>query len=370
MNAVRLYTPGPLTTSAAVKAVMQCDVGSRDGEFTARVRAVRAGLVALVAPQRASDYSAILLPGSGTYAIEATIGSVVPATGRLLVMANGAYGDRMAAIAARLGVPHDVVRVADDCTVEPAAVESALDARPEVTHVAVVHCETTTGILNPLAAIADVTRARGRALIVDGMSSVGALPIDMPALGIQYLIASSNKCLEGVPGLSFVVAERAALASAATVARSYSLDLEAQSRSLDADGQFRFTPPTHVVLAVAEALDELHDEGGVTARGARYARNQRCLVQAMRAVGFRPYLPVEVQGPIITTFHQPAAPFVFETFYQRLHDRGFVIYPGKLTAADTFRVGSIGQLFPRDMEALARAAQEVLDALGIRLRAA
>lgn len=370
MTPARLYTPGPLTTAVAVKAAMQRDVGSRDGEFTACVRAVRDRLVGLVAQTGAADYTAVLLPGSGTYAIEATIGSVVPASGRMLIMGNGAYGDRMAAIAARLGVPHDLVRIPDECTVEPAALDAALDARPEVTHVAVVHCETTTGILNPLAALAAVTRARGRTLIVDGMSSVGALPIDMPALGIQYLVASSNKCLEGVPGLSFVVAERAALERSAGQARSYSLDLVAQMRSLDADGQFRFTPPTHVVLALARALDELHDEGGVRARGARYARNQRCLVQAMRAVGFQTFLPAEVQGPIITTFRQPPPPFVFETFYQRLHDRGCVIYPGKLTVADTFRVGSIGQLFPRDMEALARAAQEVLGEMGISLRAA
>jgi 2-aminoethylphosphonate-pyruvate transaminase len=322
MNTKRLYTPGPLTTSETVKAAMLCDVGSRDIEFTSVVRGVRESLVELVASSGTGDYSAVLLPGSGTYAIEATIGTVVPPDGRLLVVINGAYGERIRAIAARLGVPHDCLRVPEDETVGPEVLEAALTAGDGITHVAVVHCETTTGILNPAAALAAIARAHGLTLVVDGMSSVGALPIDMPA------------------------------------------------QSLDRDDQFRFTPPTHVVLALAQALDELEAEGGVPERGARYGRNQRRLVEVMGAVGFRPYLPPEVQGPLMTTFHEPPTPFEFDTFYAGLHARGFVIDPGEVTVADTFRVGSIGRLFPADMEALAAAAQEVLRAMGIRLQAA
>ena len=313
----------------------------------------------------------MLLPGSGTYAVEATLGTCVAAEGELLIASNGAYGDRMQAIAERLAIPHSVVRVPDHVAIDPREIEAAIEARPAVTHVAVVHCETTTGLLNPLARLAEVTRDRGLILIVDAMSSFGALPIDMDALGIQYPIASSNKCLEGVPGLSFVVADRRHLQSCRGRARSLSLDLVAQLHGFETDGQFRFTPPTHVVLALAQALVELEAEGGVAARRARYAGNQRRLVEAMQARGFEPYLPAELQGPIITTFRSPQVDgFDFSTFYRGLHDRGFAIYPGKLTTAETFRVGSIGQLFEEDMVALAAAAHEVLNEMGVELEQA
>ena len=284
------------------------------------------------------------------------------------MVVNGAYGERMRQIAERLQVPHAVLQVPEHLPVEPGDLRAALDAHPDTTHVALVHCETTTGLLNPLAALADITDDRGLTLIVDAMSSFGALPIDVSALGVQYLIASSNKCLEGVPGLSFVIGERGPLESCEGRARGFSLDLVAQLRALDADGQFRFTPPTHVVLALARALMDLDVEGGVQARGARYARNQRRLVAGMTAIGITPYLPVERHGPIITTFVNPtSAAFVFEDFYQRLRARGFVIYPGKLTAADTFRVGSIGQLFERDMAALVENVHEILSDMGVHV---
>lgn len=363
-----LFTPGPLTTSDDVRAAMGHDVGSRDAEFTTVVQTVRAALVDLVAPGHPDRYCAVLLPGSGTYAVEATIGTCVTDDGRLLVVVNGAYGERMRLIAERLRVPHAVLTVSDHLTVEPDALGAALDADPAVTHVAVVHCETTTGLLNPLAALAAITRARGITLIVDAMSSFGALPIDMDALGVHYLVASSNKCLEGVPGLSLVVADRRLLEARRGRARSFSLDLAAQLQALDADGQFRFTPPTHVVLALARALADLDDEGGVLARGARYARNQRVLAAGLTAIGLETYLPAERQSPIITTFLTPPPPFDFERFYERLHTRGFVIYPGKLTTADTFRVGSIGQLYEGDMLALVEAMHAVLRDMGVALQ--
>lgn len=370
MTPLRLFTPGPLTTSESVRAAMDRDLGSRDAEFTSVVRAIQGALIDLAAPHHASEYCAVLVPGSGTYAIEATLGTCVPDEGLVLIVVNGAYGERMRQIAQRLRVPHAVIQVPEDRSVEADALTAALDAEPAVTHVAVVHCETTTGLLNPVAALSDVTRARGLTLVVDAMSSFGALPLDMDALGIHYLIASSNKCLEGVPGLAFVLAERRRLEACDGRARGYSLDLAAQLRALDRDGQFRFTPPTHVVLALAQALDELDAEGGVMARGARYGANQRRLTSALTRLGFRPYLPAEIQGPIITTFHQPPPPFDFDAFYARLHGRGFVLYPGKLTTAPTFRIGSIGQLFEPDMDELSVAIQEVLHELGVELRAA
>ncbi len=369
MTAPRLFTPGPLTTSATVRAAMMRDVGSRDADFTAVVQTIRDTLVEMAAPRHPTSYAAVLLPGSGTYAIEATLGTCVSDRGRLLVVVNGAYGERMRQIAERLRLPHAVLRVAEHLPVESADLLAALDANRDVTHVALVHCETTTGLLNPLAALAELTTARRLILIVDAMSSFGALPIDMDALGVHYLVASSNKCIEGVPGLSFVVARRETLLACQGQARSLSLDLVAQLHALDADGQFRFTPPTHVVLAFARALEELRAEGGSAARAARYGRNQRQLVEQMRAVGFETYLPAELQGPIITTFHQPSAPgFDFEQFYLRLHARGFVIYPGKLTVAPTFRVGTIGQLFEPDVTALVENIDEVLREMDVELQ--
>jgi 2-aminoethylphosphonate-pyruvate transaminase len=370
MTPRRLFTPGPLNTAEPVREAMRRDLGSREPEFTSVVGAVRGALVDLAVPSHAPGYCAVLLPGSGTYAIEATLGTCVPDAGRVLIVVNGAYGERMRQIVQRLGVPHAVLRLPENQSIGVDALQAVLDVETGMTHVALVHCETTTGLLNPLAALAEVTRARGLTLVVDAMSSFGALPLDMDALGIHYLIASSNKCLEGVPGVSFVLADRRRLEACDGHARGYSLDLVAQLRALDSDGQFRFTPPTHVVLALAQALDELDAEGGVMARGARYGANQRRLSSEMTRLGFRPYLPAEIQGPIITTFHQPPPPFDFDAFYARLLARGFVLYPGKLTAAQTFRIGSIGQLFEPDMVDLARAAEEVLHEMGVELRAA
>lgn len=368
MTDLLLFTPGPLTTSATVRAAMTRDVGSRDADFTAVVQSIRATLVDLAASGQRNLYATVLLPGSGTYAIEATLGTCVPEAGLLLIAINGAYGDRMRLIAERLHLPHVVLRVSEHLPVEPGDLRVALEAHPGVTHVALVHCETTTGLLNPLAALAEVASARGITLIVDAMSSFGALPINMDALGLHFLVASSNKCLEGAPGLAFVIARREQLLACRGQARSVSLDLVAQLQALDADGQFRFTPPTHVVLALEQALSELRAEGGVAERGARYSRNQRMLVEDMSSLGFDTYLPAELQGPIITTFNIPATPgFDFEQFYQRLRARGFVIYPGKLTAAPTFRIGSIGQLFEPDMTALVENVDEVLREMDVEL---
>lgn len=369
MTPPKLYTPGPVTTSAGVKAAMQRDIGPRDQACLAATRAVREGLVRLVAPAAPAGYTAVLMPGDGACAAEATLGTVVPSDGRVLVLSNGADGDRLAAIAGRLGVACDRVRVPDDRSLEPATLEAALGERRDITHIAVVHAEAT-GILNPVAGLAGVAASRRRTMIVDVTRSLGALPIDMPALGIQYLVGAAHACLEAAPGVAFVIADRAALASAPGEALSFSLDLAAQASRLDTEGEFRVTPPTHLLLALAQALDELRDEGGVAVRGARYARNQRCLVQAMRAVGFRPWLAAEVQGPIVTSFKQPPPPFGFPEFHVRMQTRGFVLAPGVVTSAETFGVASIGQLYPRDMEALARAAQDVLAEMGIRIRAA
>ncbi len=360
-----LLTPGPLTTSATVKQAMLRDWGSRDGRFIALNASIRDRLVRL-AGGHADHHAAVPVQGSGTFAVEAMIGTLVPRTGRLLVLVNGAYGTRMVRIAEVAGRSVTALETAEDQPVSPAALADALDADPAITHVAVVHCETTSGILNPIEVVAEIVRSRGRALLIDAMSAFGALPLDMMALGAVAVAASSNKCLEGVPGMGFVIARRDALDAAKGNAHALSLDLHDQWRGFETNAQWRFTPPTHVVAAFAQALDEHEAEGGVAGRGARYRANAAILIDGMRALGFDTLLPDALQAPIIVTFRMPADPaFVFADFYDQLRARGFVIYPGKLTVADSFRIGCIGRLGAAEMTAAIAAIRATLSAMGV-----
>jgi 2-aminoethylphosphonate-pyruvate transaminase len=364
-----LFTPGPLTTSLSVKQAMLHDMGSRDPGFLAAVAEIRSTLLSLAGADPEA-FTAVPIQGSGTAGVEATIGTALPTNGHLLVLINGAYGKRIAQIAAVLRIAHTAVSFPEDEPVSPAAVAEALRREPAITHVAVVHCETTSGILNPVEAIGAAVRSQGRSLIVDAMSSFGAVPLDMEAAGVDFLVFSANKCIEGVPGFAIVIARQEALAACEGRARSLSLDLYGQWRELDRSGQFRFTPPTHALLAFRQALRELDDEGGVAGRAARYAANHRALLAGMRALGFTAYLAPEHQGPIITSFRYPPHPaFDFATFYAGLSARGYLIYPGKLSAADCFRIGTIGRLFPADIAALLAAVAATLAEMGVRLPA-
>jgi 2-aminoethylphosphonate-pyruvate transaminase len=361
-----LFTPGPLTTSMTVRQAMLRDLGSRDAEFIETVRRIRRSLLEIAGVSQEAGYEAILMQGSGTFGVEAVLSSVVPPAGRLLVLINGAYGERIAQMAAVLRIPARLLRWPEDEPLDPEAVARALAAEPLLTHVAAIHCETTTGIMNPIEAIGRIVREAGRVYLVDAMSSFGAVPLDLADCGIDFLISSANKCIEGVPGFSFVLARRAALLATEGWARSLSLDLLAQWKGLEKDGQFRFTPPTHALLAFEQALRELESEGGVPGRAARYRANHTTLLHGMRALGFREYLRPEDQSDIITTFYYPADPrFRFEEFYDRLNAKGMVIYPGKLTHAECFRIGSIGRLFEADMRALVAAIRETLEEMGI-----
>jgi 2-aminoethylphosphonate-pyruvate transaminase len=360
-----LFTPGPLTTSATVKRAMLRDLGSRDVEFIKLVREVRARLVE-VAEARADEYTAVIVQGSGTFGVESVLTSVVPPDGKLLVVANGAYGQRMVQIAKVARVPVEALVFPEHLPAHPARIAEALAADPAITQVAVVHCETTTGMFNPVEAIAGVVAAAGRQLIVDAMSSFGGVPISVGKWGIDYVVSSANKCIEGVPGFSFAVCKQASLARTKGWARSLSLDLHAQWRGLEDTGQFRFTPPTHALLAFHQALAELAAEGGVEGRAARYRRNREICVGAMRRLGFKEYLAPELQGWIITSFRYPESPrFDFTRLYESLSSRGFVIYPGKVSQADCFRIGHIGRIDAAQTEALARAMEDVLKELGV-----
>lgn len=351
-----LFTPGPLTTSPAVKSAMLRDAGSRDCEFIAVVRGIRERLLALGGAAPGAGYECVLMQGSGTFAIESVVSSAIPADGRLLVLANGAYGRRIAQMARVHGIAVETLEAPENRRVAPEAVAGRLAAAPGFTHVAVVHCETTTGILNPIVEIGAVAARAGAAYLVDAMSSFGAIPIDLAASHADFLISSANKCIEGVPGFGFVLARRAPLVAAQGRARTLSLDLYAQWDGLERDGQFRFTPPTHALLAFHQALDELEAEGGVAGRAARYRRNHEALAAGMARLGFEPYLAPEDQSYIITTYRYPADPaFRFDEFYARLSEQGFLIYPGKLSQEPCFRIGTIGRLEVSDIERLLEA---------------
>jgi 2-aminoethylphosphonate-pyruvate transaminase len=364
-EAALLFTPGPLTTRAATRRAMLADWGSRDPAFIAMTAELSERLLD-VAGGRAS-HVAIPLQGSGTFIVEAAIGTLVAPSSRLLVLVNGAYGDRRVEIARRLGRPVEALRWPENRPVEPAAVEQALIANPAITHLALVHCETTSGLLNPLAAVAAIAARDGKPLLLDAMSSFGALPLDLRATPVAAVLASSNKCLEGVPGVAFALIERRLLERAKGVAPSLSLDLFDQWRGFEGNGQWRFTPPVQVVAALIEALHALEAEGGPQARCRRYAANFRTLADGMGRLGFRLFLDESVQAPIIATFHMLEDDrFRFDAFYAALAARGFIIYPGKITGAPSFRIGCIGALEPADFEALLAAVADVMRELGLR----
>ncbi|ULH03023.1 2-aminoethylphosphonate--pyruvate transaminase [Aeromonas caviae] len=354
-----LLTPGPLSTTATVRAAMLQDSCTWDADYNQGVvEPIRRELVRLATgPEYESNYSAVLLQGSGSYVVESVLGSAIGVDECLLIINNGAYGARMGEMARCLGLRHHELDCGETTRPEPAAIEAMLARHPEITHLAMVHCETTTGMLNPLEEVAELCKRRGIRLIVDAMSSFGGIPIDMGRLGIEFLISSANKCIQGVPGFGFVIARRAALTACADRARSVSLDLHAQWQTMEQQGgKWRFTSPTHTVLAFAQALRELDEEGGIAARHQRYSENQRTLVAGMAALGFAPLLPEQWQSPIITAFYSPAHPdYRFADFYQRLKAQGFVIYPGKVSQADCFRIGNIGDVTPERVRDLLAA---------------
>ena len=362
-----LFTPGPLTTSATVKEAMLSDLGSRDVAFVRAVGEIRSGLLELAGVSKEEGWESVLMQGSGTFSVESVLSSSIPQNGVLLVARNGAYGERIATIARCHGIPVHEVICGEGEPVEPAAVEAALDGHPELTHLAIVHCETTSGVLNPVEAVGALAAARGVTYFIDSMSAFGAVPIDLEACHVDFLVSSANKCIEGVPGFGFALCRRAALDDCEGRARSLSLDLFAQWKGLDTNGQFRFTPPTHALLAFHRALFELEEEGGVSGRQARYQTNHARILSGIQALGLEAYVPEEHQCWIITSIRYPESEgFNFDVLYERLNERGFVIYPGKVTDADCFRIGNIGRLFPEDMDALLTALGGVLAEMGVR----
>lgn len=359
-----LLTPGPLTTSLSVKQAMLHDWGSRDQEFIAINRRVRERLVVLAGGE--GSHVCVPLQGSGTFVVEAAVGTILPRDGKALILVNGAYGQRIARICDYYQRRYAILETPEDVPNDATALDAALADDPDLSHVFVIHCETTSGILNPVAEVADVTARHGRRLIIDAMSAFGAIPLDAHRVPFDVLVASSNKCFEGVPGVGFAIIRESLLKDCKGNAPSLTLDLYDQWQAMEKNAQWRFTPPTHVIVAFDQALREHEEEGGVPGRGARYARNCKILVDGMRELGFETLLPDALQAPIIVTFHMPADPsFVFQTFYDFLGERGFVIYPGKLTVADSFRIGCIGRIGEEEMRGALDAVRESLAWMGV-----
>lgn len=355
-----LLTPGPLSTSETVRHAMLQDWCTWDKDYNEGiVTPLRHDLLAIAGLDEA-DYTTVLLQGSGTYCVEATIGATVRPEDKLLILANGAYGKRMAQIADYYKLNYVLVSLGETELVTGEVARKALEANPDVTHLSMVHSETTTGLLNPIEEVAEVIRGRGITFIVDAMSSFAGVPIDIKGLGIDFLVSSANKCIQGVPGFGFIIAKKDKMLAAKGNARSLSLDIYAQWETMEkGHGKWRFTSPTHVVRAFYQAMQELKEEGGIEARHRRYVENHRTLVDGMRALGFQTLLSDDKQGCIITSFLYPSADFDFADFYNKLKGKGFVIYPGKISDADTFRIGNIGDIFPSDIKALLEAIREV-----------
>lgn len=360
-----LLTPGPLTTSARTRQAMMVDWGSWDERFKQLTAHACEQLSAII--NGADSHHCIPLQGSGTFAVEAAIGTLVPRDGNVLVLINGAYGKRLAKICEVLGRRYSTFETAEDQPTTASDVDRLLQADPSLTHVAVIHCETSTGILNPLPDIAAVVAQHNKRLIIDAMSSFGAIAIDAQTVPFDALVAASGKCLEGVPGMGFVFARKTSLAQAAGHSHSLALDLHDQHTYMAKTGQWRFTPPTHVVAALHEALKQYIEEGGLPARHQRYANNCQVLIDGMSRLGLQPFLPTAIQAPIIVTFHAPKAPnYQFKDFYERVKDKGFVLYPGKLTTVETFRMGCIGHVNTATLQAAVHAVGEVLRDMNVQ----
>jgi 2-aminoethylphosphonate-pyruvate transaminase len=360
-----LLTPGPLTTAYAVKQAMLRDWGSWDGDFRAMTAELRGRLLALTG-DAAGEFDCVPMQGSGSFCVEAMLGSFVPKDGKVLVLANGAYGLRAAQTMQYLGRAYTLIDKGDYLPPRGDEVAAALDADPAITHVIAIHCETSSGILNPVAEISEAVYAKGRKLLVDSMSAFGAIPLDVNEIRYEAMVSSANKCIEGVPGFGFVIARKSELQAAKGNSHSLALDVHAQWAAMEKTGQWRFTPPTHVVAAFLEALRIHEAEGGVEGRGARYARNRDVMVAGMRELGFETLLSARWLSPIIVTFFCPAhEKFVFSRFYDLMKAKGFIIYPGKLTVVDSFRVGCIGRMDEHVMCRVVDAAGQSLREMGV-----
>lgn len=361
-----LLTPGPATTSDTVKyAQVVPDICPREKEFGDLLLSVASDLTRFVSD--GDECAAVLLGGSGTAAVECVLNSVVSDQDRVLIINNGAYGERMLHIAEVYGIPYLEFASSSTGPLDLRKLEEAIDfANEPVTHLAVVHHETTTGLLNDIKSIGRLCKARGLQMIVDAVSSFGALPIDMREMHISYLASSANKNLQGLPGVSFVIAARDRLEDIKhRPRRSFYLDLYAHYEFLVLHRQTRFTPPVQAIYALKQAIVETKAEG-VAARYERYKRSWQTLIEGLDALGLKTVVPRECQANLITTVVEPDHPsYSFEDLHDYLYERGVTIYPGKLAEINSFRIGNIGNIDAEDIKRFLALLQDFLASRGI-----
>ncbi|MBS5523235.1 MAG: 2-aminoethylphosphonate--pyruvate transaminase [Clostridiales bacterium] len=363
MKTYKLLTPGPLTTTKTVKEEMLFDHCTWDDDYKQITQKIRRNLLKL-AKASEDEYTVVLMQGSGTFGVESVLSSVIGDEEKLLIAANGAYGERMEDIAKHSRIDYTIYNEHYNKVPDAKKIGDILDKDPKITHVSMVHSETTSGILNDIESVARVVKERGKVFIVDAMSSFGGMDIPVESMGIDFLISSANKCIQGVPGFSFIIARRSLLLESRGKARSLSLDLYDQWETMEKDGKWRFTSPTHVVLAFAKAMEELEAEGGISARSARYTDNNRRLIAKMKDLGFKTYIDETHQSPIITTFLFPEnVLYSFSDMYTYIKNRGYAIYPGKVTEASTFRIGNIGEIYSEDIDKLIEIIKDFLETI-------
>ncbi|MEO1772874.1 2-aminoethylphosphonate--pyruvate transaminase [Candidatus Enterococcus ferrettii] len=353
----KLLTPGPLTTTMTVKKAMLTDQCTWDQDYKEITQEIRRRLLSLAGVSE-KEYTTILMQGSGSFGVEAVLSSMITPEDHLLICTNGAYGQRIATMCQRHGIVHTVYKVPENKIPKAEAVQKLLNDYPSISAIAMVHSETTSGILNELDEISALAKANDLLFIVDAMSSFGGIPMDISELKIDFLISSSNKCIQGVPGFSFVIGKKIELEKRKGYAKTLSLDLYDQYQVMEKDGKWRFTSPTHTVLAFLQALKELELEGGIEQRYLRYLTNNHLLQQKMSELGYETFIQNH-QGPFITSFLYPKdRPFDFNNFYHHLKHNGFVIYPGKISDHDCFRIGNIGEIYPEDIHRLAEIVEK------------
>lgn len=362
MKSYKLLTPGPLTTTATVKEEMLFDHCTWDEDYKNITQKLRSDLLNL-AQVTSDDYTTVLMQGSGTFGVEAMMTTFIGPDDQCLIITNGAYGERIETIAKVGGLNYLAYHEAYDTIPQESIIDELLRENSTITHVVMVHCETTTGILNDIEMVGKLCSKYGKHFLVDTMSSFGGIEIPMKDYHIDVLVSSANKCIQGVPGFSFVIAHLPLLKSCEGQASTLSLDLYDQWKTMDKDGKWRFTSPTHTVLAFSKALDELHAEGGIPKRNKRYLENNTLLINNLDSIGFKSYIKKEWQSPIITTFLFPENNFVFEDMYNYVKKRGYAIYPGKLTKIDTFRLGNIGEIYKEDIACLTAIFKDYMEEL-------
>jgi len=363
-----ILTPGPVVTAREVKEAMLVDYAPADDFIRAATATIREYLVGLA--NGTGSYECVPLQGSGTYATEAAFHTLLPPDAKILIVTNGFYGLRLKELCDRMKKRNVLLQLPMLPPPSARDIEAALDAHPDITHVTLCHCETATGVLNPIEEIAAATRARGVRVILDAIASFAAFDLDAPALDLEAIVLSSNKGLESVPGVGFVIAKRASLQAAEGNSASLSLDLHAQWAHMEKTGQWRYTPPTHVIAALATAIRIHEAEGGVRGRHARFHRVWHRLVTAMRQRGFETLISDDHASPIVTTFLEPADPhYTFPSFSTEMRKRGFIVFPGRLTASRTFRIGCMGRITDADVDRLVEAIDGAMQSLGVQDRA-